>query len=433
MIRLKLFILFSIVAFGLHAQMVTLDLPAHKERAVVMMLRQGTRSDTIFNGTLNNKGQAIIPIPKEYKDYRGMAAVQPAHPGALFEFIVAGENVTLSCPDLYPNGENVVFKNSPENTALQKWFAEQSVRGQKIGMLSELLRLYDKGNILFPLMENEKKIQEKEQVAFEKELKVSSLYAARLIELHNFLNSKVAGLAFADSKQMDQVRQYITDTLDVNSLYTSGLWFDMINGSLAIYDMRTPFHYDFVHDMANLLNRADDKVYTTLAENLFAICESTGWNDLEEQLAYLLINDGRIKNPTGKLQMLMNLFKLTKGSKVPELAQGKLPKGKSLLVFYESGCGPCENEMQQLKGNYPLLKQKGYEVVSVAADTDADVFRNTAETFPWKQKYCDLKGFDSPDFRNFGVIGTPTFYVIDEKGILQGRYARLQDTSLIGN
>ncbi|WP_296941599.1 hypothetical protein [uncultured Dysgonomonas sp.] len=27
----------------------------------------------------------------------------------------------------------------------------------------------------------------------------------------------------------------------------------------------------------------------------------------------------------------------------------------SLLVFYETGYGPYENEMQQLKGNYPLL------------------------------------------------------------------------------
>lgn len=89
--------------------------------------------------------------------------------------------------------------------------------------------------------------------------------------------------------------------------------------------------------------------------------------------------------------------------------------------------------MQLLKGNYPLIKEKGYEVVSVAADTNTDVYRNTAETFPWEAKYCDLKGFDSPDFKNFGIIGTPTFYVIDGKGIVQGRYARLQDTGIVGN
>jgi hypothetical protein len=126
----------------------------------------------------------------------------------------------------------------------------------------------------------------------------------------------------------------------------------------------------------------------------------------------------------------MTLFKLGKGSRVPELSFGALPKGKVLLVFYESGCNACENEMQQLKGNYPLLREKGYEVVSVAADKDEQVFRNTSEGFPWTAKYCDFQGFSGTDFRNFGVIGTPAFHVIDEQGVLQGRYARLYDTGI---
>ena len=179
--------------------------------------------------------------------------------------------------------------------------------------------------------------------------------------------------------------------------------------------------------MTRLLERADsDRIYTTLAENLFAICETMGWNDLEEQLAYYLINSGRIENPAGKLKLLMTVYKLKTGGEAPALTQGALPAGKVLLVFYETGCGNCTTEMQQLKDNYPLLKEKGYEVVSVSADVDKNIFENTAGSFPWKDKYCDLQGFQSPDFENFGIIGTPTFYVI-ENGIVQGRYARLED------
>lgn len=253
------------------------------------------------------------------------------------------------------------------------------------------------------------------------------------MQYHNFLNIKVGGLVFADSSAMASMRTYVRDSLDVNGLFSSGLWFATLNGLLALYDNDIPYHKDFITDMSLLLERtANERIYNTLAENLFAICESTGWNDLEEQLAYYLINSGRIQNPTGKLKMLMTLFKLGKGSKAPGLLQGTLPAGNTLLVFYETGCGPCENEMQQLKGNYPLLKEKGYEVVSVSADTDADVFRNTADAFPWKSKYCDFKGFDSPDFNNYGVIATPTFYVIKD-GVVQARYARLVDTDLIKN
>jgi thiol-disulfide isomerase/thioredoxin len=339
--------------------------------------------------------------------------------------------MTLHCPEEYPHGGNTTFSGSPENTFLQSRFMEQARRQQKTALLSEALPLYDREDAFQPVLEKQKQQLETEQAAFEKELTRSPLYAAKFIRFHNFLNREVATLAFADSLQMAQVRAYVRDSLDINGLFTSGMWFNTLNGLLALYDNGTPYHYEFVNDMAKLLAKADDKVYTALAENLFTICESTGWNDLEEQLAYFLINDGRIKNPTGKLQMLMTLFKLAKGSKVPGLSQGKLPEGKTLLVFYESGCGPCENEMQQLKGNYPLLKEKGYEVVTVAADMDADVFRNTAETFPWTQKYCDLQGFSGVDFKSFGVIGTPTFYVIDEKGVLLGRYAKLKDTGIL--
>jgi hypothetical protein len=269
------------------------------------------------------------------------------------------------------------------------------------------------------------------QKAFENQLRESPLYAARFLRYRNFLNREVAGLLYADSMQLANIRQYVCDSLDINNLYTSGLWFNVLNGLLALYDNDMPYHKDFIADMTRLLERAgSERVYTTLAENLFAICESTGWNDLEEQLAYYLINTGRTGNPSGRLKMLLTVFKLVKGSKAPALAQGALPGEKLVLVFYESGCGPCENEIQQLKGNYPLLKEKGYEVASVSADTDADVFRNTSETFPWTHKYCDLKGFGGGDFKAFGVIGTPTFYVI-EKGMVQGRYARLADTGII--
>jgi hypothetical protein len=240
------------------------------------------------------------------------------------------------------------------------------------------------------------------------------------------MNNEVNGLLFADSLQRVQIRTYVRDSLDINGLFTSGLWFGTLNSLLALYDNGTPYHGDFINDMSLLLKRAStSRVYTTLSENLFAICESTGWNDLEEQLAYFLINDGRIGEPTGRLKMLMTLFKLGKGSKVPELNLGALPQGKVLLVFYESGCNACENEMQQLKGNYPFLKEKGYEVVSVAADRDEQIFRNTSESFPWEAKYCDFQGFQGEDFTNYGVIGTPTFYVINEEGILQSRYARM--------
>ena len=429
-IKLSLYIL--LLPVMLSAQTITFDFSYHKEKPLTVTLNNGTASDTVFSGKTGNTGTARVTIGQEYASYTGMASVNIGQSN--FDFIaVPKENPLIRCSEQYVHGGNTTFEDSPENESLQSWFMSQAVRRQKIGLLSELERTYDKEDAFFPLLEKEKSKLQGDQSAFEKELKASPLYAARFIRYHNFLNGEVGRLVFGDSLQQASVRRFVRDSLDINGLFTSGLWFPTLNGLLALYDNDTPYHKDFITDMTLLLERAEsDRIYTTLAENLFAICESTGWNDLEEQLAYYLINSGRIENPTGKLKMLMTLFKLGKGSKVPELTQGKLPSGKVLLVFYETGCGPCENEMQQLKGNYPLLQERGYEVVSVSADADADVFQNTAETFPWKDKYCDLKGIGGDDFKNFGIIGTPTFYVI-EGGIVQGRYARLEDTGVMKN
>jgi hypothetical protein len=415
------------------AQRLGISLPANKGRSLVVTLKHGTQADTVYNARLDTAGYAEVIIPDQYRDYCGMANLK-AGDYAAFDFIIAGEDFNLTCTDEYPHGGNVFFSGSPENESLQRWFFTQQKRREKIGLLSEVLRLYDKGDVFRPSLEKERALLEEQQRTFEGSLGKSPLYAARFMCYHNYVHNQIAGLLFADSLQMSQVRSYVRDSLDINGLFTSGLWFDTLNGLLALYDNGTPYHKDFITDMSILLERsATDRIYATLADNLFTICERMGWNDLEEQLAYYLVNSERIKTPKGRLKKLMTLFRLVKGSKAPALTQaGAKPfRAKTLLVFYESGCNACENELWQLKANYPLIRQNGYEVVSISADKNATVFKNTTAGFPWKAKYCDMAGFTGKDFTNFGVIGTPTFYLIDRKGIIQGRYAKLSDTGLV--
>lgn len=420
-----------VISLCLQAQTISLNLPANKGMGITLALKQGIETDTVHSGRLDKEGYALITLPSTYQNYKGIAELRLERVGAYFEFIVAGEDMSLTCTEEYPHGANVIFKQSPENESLQRWFFSQSQRQEKRVLLTQLRGLYSDKDIR-PFLDNELNRLQQQQQLFVDTLAQSQLYAARFIETRNLLSERISTLVFADSVQMTYFRAYVRDSLDINRLYTSGMWFDVLNGLLAVYDNDAPFHQEFINDMSLLLKRAESqKIYNTLSENIFTICESLGWNDLDEQLAYFLINDGRIDNSTGKLKKLMNLSKLSRGSKVPDLTQGRLPEGKILLIFYESGCGPCENEMTMLKANYSLLKDKGYEVVSIASDTDINVFRNTSQTFPWVHKYCDLKGFKGEDFLNYSVIGTPTFYIIDSNGTLQGRYARLVDTGIL--
>ena len=86
--------------------------------------------------------------------------------------------------------------------------------------------------------------------------------------------------------------------------------------------------------------------------------------------------------------------------------------------------------MSKLAEKYTELKKRGYEVVSISADNDKTMFDIYAAKLPWKDKYCDFEGFAGKDFRNYGVMGTPTFYVLDAKNIVQGRHARVEDIDI---
>lgn len=424
-----LWLLLSLVVLQTKAQTINLDFPANAGIKTVVMLRQGIKTDTIFHDFLDAQGKAKIVVPTAYGNYRGLAYVVPNRPGAGYEFIVAEKNVTLHCDGIYPYAETVTFEHSPENEAMDSWYREQSMRQQKQGLLSELLQLYSAKEKLHTSLMDEKTALEREQVNFEQEIQQSKLYAAQLLGFHNFVQQRIAPLAVADSLQMAQTRQYLTDSIDVETLYSSGQWFAVINGATVLYDKGASYQHEFVNDMSKLLLRASDKVYATLADNLFSICEANGWEEQEQELARFLIDDGRIKHPTGKLQQLLTLYDLSNGSSVPALTQCTLPAGKVLLVFYKSGCGPCEQEMEQLKAQYEQIKGKGYEIITIAADASSEEYSNTAASFPWQHKYCDFKGQSGPDFLSFGVTGTPTLYVIDN-GKLQGRYASLKEASL---
>ncbi|WP_280745579.1 MULTISPECIES: TlpA disulfide reductase family protein [unclassified Parabacteroides] len=417
---------------ALFGQRITLDMPANAGIGMVLTLKQGLQRDTIYQGTFDQQGKAVVTLPDAYKSYQGMAELRLARQGAYFEFIVAGEDMTLYCADAYPQLETLVFKGSPENESLKRWFINQAVLQQKNGLLGEARKLYPSANRLTREMDKEIAVLEKEQGLLEDTLSHSTLYAARFMEMRKVLNTRIQPLIYGDSAMVASTRAYLRDSLDVNGLFTSGMWFDTLNGSLALYDSKAPYHAYFIDDMSQLLKRAGAlAVYTTLAENLFAICETMSWNTQAEELARFLISDGRIQEPSGRLQMLMTLHKLGNGSQAPPLTQGKLPTGKVLLIFYESGCGPCENEMMMLAGNYKALTEKGYTIVSVSADTDEAIFHNTAESYPWQHKYCDGQGLGGADFHNYGVIGTPTFYVIGADGTIEGRYARLIDTGIL--
>ena len=422
--------LIALFSSSITAQTISLYFPHFKGAEYDFYLFQGVASDTIQRGAIGEDGSLTLTIPEQYKGYKGMSRWLLRSGGGL-DFVINGGDFFVSCTEAMPNDNNIIYEGNPENDFIHRQYPLQQQLLEKIETMRTVQRIYQTDTLsnIYQAVAAELTLLKETFSQSQQEKQKSPLYAASYLRISDFLNyTPLYTLSDTEEQHKAEMLRFVEKELNMDALFTTGLWKNVITQAAGLYENGN----DFVSAMITKLQQtASPLVYEQLAEALVSICEQHGWNEPEEQLTYFLINDGRIKNPTGKLKQVMTLYKLAKGNKAPVLSQGKLPKSNTLLVFYESGCGSCVHEIQQLKEKYPRLKEKGYEVVSVSADIDLMVFKYTSGDYPWKAKYCDGAGFAGKDFQNYGIICTPTIFVLDKKGIIQGRYARLQDTGIL--
>ncbi len=118
-----------------------------------------------------------------------------------------------------------------------------------------------------------------------------------------------------------------------------------------------------------------------------------------------------------------------KGLTGETISPGKY-KGKVLLLdFWATWCGPCKQEMPNVKRIYKKYNKKGFEIVGISLDrsrSDLDRYIKNND-ISWPQFY-DGKFWQNDVAVKYQVQSIPATYLIDKKGKI--RYKSLRGSQL---
>jgi thiol-disulfide isomerase/thioredoxin len=440
-LQLSLFVLFF--SLQLSAQKLTLELTQHPNKLAIIVAVHGIRKDTIGKVQLNQNGKGILDF-KSKQPLTGLVNLTVKGKEHLnYNFVLsANENPELICDGEFVHSLNTKLLHSPENDCLNRWFDAVVQYKQRIGLNQELSKLYKPEVPFYKLLGAEKKDTEAQLQKITDTLNQSYLFAAKYMKYKMAQEEKLAKV-WESNEERAIAKNYFATQIDFEMLYGSSMWFDIINLCLEAYIKESPYYQTFGADVVENLKRIkNQQVYEDLIDACISITEKFSWEKDQDVIVDFILKDNRIKNPTTKLQKIIEAQNLSIGKKAPDLqitnpfeTNGKtivlktfeLKSKYSLLLFYQSDCGHCQTTLEGLISNYQEIIKKGVKIISIAGDLDQTTFLKTANQVIWKDNYCDVNGMNGINFKNYAVLGTPTMFLLDSKGQILSKMATVSE------
>lgn len=427
------------------SQTITMEFPAFAGKTYDFVIFQGSNQETVQQDTIPANGKFTLKIPQRLAPYTGMCRwlITGSEQGGGLDMAIPGFDFSVTCLSNTPNNDNIIYKGFDAVNELNRLNTAQQVIIDKFETMSKATQLYDKTHPLYAAFGQEQAEQAKAYEVFQEELKKNLNYNARFLPIVS-LTKGIPHRLTDDYQQKAQLfNEYITQKVSFEDLYVSGHWQGIIQSWVQLQTNVINDKAQFSAAYQLISDRITNPIqYTDFISKVTYYLTQYGKDDYIASIAKTVLASGKVLGYVGVMEVYLkqmvglkapDLEIITHVGKIEEhnhsnkkLATDALDSKYSLLVFYKSGCGPCEATMQGLQGNYKDLAAKGIRIITLSADTDENVFKNTAAAYPWKDKYCNFDGTSGSNFKNYAVIGTPTMFILDSKGIIIEKIASME-------
>lgn len=435
------------------AQTITMEFPAFAGKTYDFIIFQGSKEEAIINDIIPANGKFELTIPAQYAPYTGMSRwlITNSETGGGLDMAIPGFDFSVSCLSDQPDNTNIIYTGFDAVNELNRLYNEQQKIIGRYEIMSKATQLYDKTDSLHAFFQNEKERQGKAYAQFQEDLKKNPNFNARILPIINLMNGYSNRLTEDEREKALFFNEYFTQKISFEDLYASGHWEGIIQSWVMLQLNVINDKAQFANDFKSISNKIQNpKHYTDFVDRTTFFLTQLGKDDYIDAISKTVLDSGKVTAYMGSLQVYLKSLVGMKASdliisgpsevkqknqkkvlKTNQLAKGK--DTKTLLIFYQSGCGPCETLMAALMQYYETLKNKGIRLISISADQDEQVFKFNSAPYPWKDKYCDYEGIDGINFKNYAVIGTPTMYLIGKEGKIEKRLGTIEELMLFIN
>ena len=142
----------------------------------------------------------------------------------------------------------------------------------------------------------------------------------------------------------------------------------------------------------------------------------------QNQLDELCVNTERKAELENKLELIkkLSIGKIAPDFSVSDISGenitlSEIKSEKTILVFWASWCPHCIEIMPVLQEYYNSSTRDELEIIAISVDANKDNFLDaiTSHGLIWKN-IAKLKGWDGPTIEEYGVVATPTIFILDE-------------------